>query len=195
VSATGDSSRASHYVSDTLYRDLIAQFSDWRRDDRLVSDPAERDRFRGLIEREARLLDEQRFEEWLALFADECIYWAPATPHGGDPRREVAVIFDDRRNMEGRVFRLKSGYAWSQVPASRTAHLVGNVEVFAAEDDAHRMVRSTFLVHEFRDGEMRLLSGWCGHRFGFRHGRWEILVKQVNLLNCDQPIRNLSVVL
>jgi benzoate/toluate 1,2-dioxygenase beta subunit len=67
--------------------------------------------------------------------------------------------------------------------------------VFQAGDDAHRMVRSTFHLHEFREGEMRLLSGWCGHRFAFRHGRWDILVKQVNLINCDQPIRNLSVIL
>ena len=190
-----DPARTSHYVTDALYRELMTQFSDWRRDERAVLDPVERDRFRMLLEREARLLDEARFEEWLGMYAGECIYWAPATPDGGDPRREVAVMFDDRRRMEDRVFRLRSGYAWSQTPASRTTRMVANVELFESDSDAFRMVRSNFLLHEFRDGEMRMLSGWYGHRFVLRNGQWEILVKQVNLLNCDQPIRNLSIIL
>jgi hypothetical protein len=40
-------------------------------------------------------------------------YWVPATPQGGDPRREVAILFDDRRRMEDRIYRLRTGYAWS----------------------------------------------------------------------------------
>jgi benzoate/toluate 1,2-dioxygenase beta subunit len=39
------------------------------------------------------------------------------------------------------------------------------------------------------------LSGWTGHRFVRHNARWEIQVKQVNLLECDQSIRNPSIVL
>ena len=77
-----DPSHSSYYVNDALYQRLIESFADWQRDDRAIADPAERDHFRLLIEREARLLDELKFDEWLALYAPECIYWVPATPAG-----------------------------------------------------------------------------------------------------------------
>jgi benzoate/toluate 1,2-dioxygenase beta subunit len=190
-----DPSRSSYYVSDEFYRDLIAHFTDWQHDDRAVADPVERERFRMLLEREARLLDQLRYEDWLALYAPECIYWVPATPNAGDPRREVAVMFDDRRRLEDRVYRLRTGFAWSQAPASRTVRLITNVEVFAADSDAVRMVRSNFLITEFWGDETRLLSGWTGHRCIEQDGRWLIQAKQVNLLECDQSIRNPSIVL
>ena len=126
-----DPSRSSHYVNDALYRELIANFTDWQDDARAVSDPAVRDEFRQLIEREARLLDQLRYEDWLKMYTAECIYWVPSTPQAGDPRREISVMFDDRRRLEDRIYRLRTGFAWSQAPASRTVRLITNVEVFA----------------------------------------------------------------
>jgi 3-phenylpropionate/cinnamic acid dioxygenase small subunit len=190
-----DPSRSSFYISDDFYRDLIANFTDWQRDENAVADPVERERFRMLLEREARLLDQLRYEDWLTLYAPECVYWVPATPNAGDPRREVAVMFDDRRRLEDRVYRLRTGFAWSQAPASRTVRLISNVEVFATGDDTVRMVRSNFLISEFWGDEIRLLSGWTGHRCVAQDGRWLIQAKQVNLLECDQSIRNPSIVL
>ena len=99
---------------------LVDDFTDWQRDDLAVTDPAERDRFRMLVEREARLLDQLDFDHWLAMYVPECIYWVPGTPNAGDPRREIAISFDDRRRMEDRIYRLRTGYAWSQAPKSRT---------------------------------------------------------------------------
>ena len=190
-----DPSRTSHYVSDALYRDLIANFSDWQRDERAIADPAVRDLFRMLLEREARLLDQLRYEDWLAMLARECIYWVPSTPNAGDPRREIAVMFDDRRRLEDRVYRLRTGFAWSQAPASRTVRLITNVEVFATDSEGVRMVRSNFLITEFWGDETRILSGWYGYRFVQQDGRWQIQAKQVNLLECDQCIRNPSIIL
>ena len=86
-----DPSLTSYYITDAFYRELVESFTDWQRDELSISDPAERDRFRALLEREARLLDQLRLDEWLGLFAPECVYWVPATPEGGDPRREVAI--------------------------------------------------------------------------------------------------------
>jgi len=139
-----------------------------------------------LLEREARLLDEARFEEWLGLFAPQCAYWIPARPGAGDPRREVAVAFDDRRRLEDRIYRLRTGSAWSQAPASRTVRLVTNIEVFE-----NSMARSNFLISEFRSGETRRWAGWCGYRLK----DCKIEVKQVNLLDCDQNLRNPSLLL
>jgi 3-phenylpropionate/cinnamic acid dioxygenase small subunit len=57
------------------------------------------------------------------------------------------------------------------------------------------MVRSNFLITEFWDNETRLLSGWCGHRIVRESDGWKIVAKQVNLIECDQCIRNPSIIL
>ena len=196
-----DPSRTSHYVTDALYAALMAQFTDWQRDDRAITDTIVRDACRQLVEREARLLDQLLYEDWLGLYARECIYWVPGTPvgtpGGRDPRREITVTFEDRRRLEDRIYRLRTGYAWSQAPASRTVRMISNVEVFAAEPASAsvRMVRSNFLISEFWGDETRTLTGWTGHRLVERGGRWEIDAKQVNLIDCDQCIRNPSIIL
>jgi 3-phenylpropionate/cinnamic acid dioxygenase small subunit len=177
------------YVDDRFYSDLVASFSDWQRPELEIRDPAVRDECRALLEREARLLDEGRFSDWLALYAEECVVWVPAAEKAGDPRREVTVFFDDRRRLEDRIYRLGTGKAWSQVPPSRTVRMVSNVEVFRAGDK--RMVRSNLLISEFRAGETRLLSAWCAHRIA--GGRIE--AKQVNLIDRDQNLRNPSILL
>src|SRR6516225_291547 len=184
-----DPARSSYYVGDALYRELIANFSDWQDDARALTDATVRDEFRRLLEREARLLDRLRYDEWLAMYAPECIYWVPSTPNAGDPRREIAVMFDDRRRLEDRIYRMRTGFAWSQAPASRTVRLTTNVEVFATARGDTRMLRSNFLISEFWGDETRVLTGWAGHRVMRDGSGWKIEAKQVNLIDCDQSIR------
>jgi 3-phenylpropionate/cinnamic acid dioxygenase small subunit len=162
-----DPSRSSYYISDALYRDLIANFSEWQDDALAVTDVFVRDEFRQLLEREARLLDQLRYDEWLAMYAPECVYWVPSTPNRGDPRREIAIMFDDRRR----------------------------VEVFSTACADKRMLRSNFLISEFWGDETRQLTGWAGHRVARGEGGWKITAKQVNLIECDQSIRNPSIIL
>src|ERR1700732_83393 len=192
---THDPSLSSYYVSDALYPELVESFPDWLRDGLAIAEPSQRDRFRMLIEREARLLDQLRFDEWLSMYAPECIYWVPGTPEAGDPRREITISFDDRRRMEDRIYRLRTGYAWSQAPKSRTVRMISNVEVFSTQQSSIRMVRSNFLISEFRVDGTRFLSGWCGHRFIESAHAWQIRVRQVNLIDCDQNLRYPSIVL
>src|SRR5216683_1916129 len=190
ATAALDPSRSSYYVNDALYRELIENFSDWQDDARAIVDLATRDQFRMLLEREARLLDQLRYDDWLAMYAAECIYWVPSTPAAGDPRREISVMFDDRRRLEDRIYRMRTGFAWSQAPASRTVRLVTNVEVFTTARDDTRMVRSNFLISEFWGDETRVLTGWAGHRIVRGASGWKIEAKQVNLINCDQSSGN-----
>lgn len=194
--ADTDPAKSSYYVGDEFYQALVDAFTDWTRDDRAIADAALRESCRRFLEREARYLDEGRSDDWLALFAPECAYWIPGTVKRGDPRREIAFAFHDRRQLEDRMFRLHTGYAWSQAPASRTVRMVSNAEAFTTDVPEIVMVRSTFLVVEFRDGDMRNWAGWSGHRLE-RAGDddWRILAKQVNLIDCDQNIRNPSITL
>jgi len=190
-----DPSRSSFYIDDDFYRDLVDGFTDWQTDTAEITDPAQRDACRNLLEREARYLDDCRFDDWLGMFAPHCLYWVPASKNGGDPRHEVAVAFDDRRRLEDRVFRLTSPYAWSQQPVSRTSRLVSNVAVFGTDDPDIVMTRASFLISEFQAGDYRSWAGWYGHRLHWTGDCWEFLVKQGNLINYDQNLRNPSIIL
>ena len=73
--------------------------------------------------------------------------------------------------------------------------LVSNLEAYLTDDQAIVMLRSNFVISEFRAGETRIWSGWTGHRLRRRDEGWEVLVKQVNLIDHDQNIRNPSIIL
>src|SRR6202049_5396612 len=179
--AKPDPSRSSHYVNHALYRALLENFSNGQETARAVTDVAVRDESPRLIEREAPLLDQLRHEDWLAMYAAECIYWVPSTPGAGDPRREISVMFDDRRRLEDRIYRMRTGFAWSQAPASRTVRMIANVEVFSTARDDTRMIRSNFLISEFWGDETRVLTGWAGHRVVRDASGWKIEAKQAHL--------------
>src|ERR1700739_2546463 len=51
---------------------------------------------------EARLLDESKFDDWLALFTADAWYWVPSEPDQRDPQQTVSLIYDDRRLLEAR---------------------------------------------------------------------------------------------
>ena len=190
-----DPSRTSFYVGNEFYQTLTESFKDWQIDRLEVTDLVLRDTCRMLLEKEARLLDQNRLDDWLRLYVPECVYWVPATEPAGDPRTEIAVCFDDRRRIEDRIFRLQNEFAWSQQPRSRTARLISNVEVFSTENKNILMLRATFLVTEFQAGDKRTYSGWYGHKIRYENDKWNIVAKQVNLINCDQNLRNLSIIL
>ena len=144
-----------------------------------------------LLHREARLLDGGEFEAWLRLFARECAYWIPATHPAGDPRREVTQEFHDRRRLEDRVARIRTGHAYSQIPPTRTSHLLANLEV-AAVDPSELRARTSFAIHTYRMGVHRTLAGWCGYALVREDGEWKIQLKQINLIDADEGQENNS---
>jgi len=62
-------------------------------------------------------------------------------------------------------------------------------------DDNIVMTRSSFLSSEFHAGDYPTWAGWYGHRLRRSGDGWEILVKQVNLIDYDQNLRNPSITL
>ena len=190
-----DPSQTSYYVGDDFYQSLVDSYSNWQTDESEVTDPELRNIFGMLLEKEARLLDQNCLNDWLTLYVPECIYWVPATPDGGDPRTEIAVCFDDRRRIEDRIYRLQNEFAWSQQPISRTSRIISNISAFRTGESDTVMLRSTFLTTEFQAGDKRTYTGWYGHKIKLKNDGWKISVKQVNLIDCDQNLRNLSIIL
>ena len=141
---------------------------------------------------EARLLDEARFDEWLALFTPDAQYWVPSEPNQESPHDTVSLMYDDRRLLETRVRRLASPRIHSQEPRSRTSRIVANVTVEETGPD-HVMLRSKLMLIEFRRNEQRLFGGTCLHRLVRRDGNFRIRLKRVDLVNCDAPLDGLVV--
>lgn len=188
-----DTSRWSFHVDDRYYDALRAPVeayaADWP-----PYDAAGLAKISCFLTREARLLDEARFNDWLSLFTADCLYWVPVTPGSGDPRREVSHAFDDRRRLEDRVYWLRTGLAYCQIPQSRTRRLVGNVEARDSDDGSTVLVRSNFVVTEFRAGASRVLAGWYGHVLVPADDGYRIRLKQVNLLDSEHGHENLTLV-
>jgi 3-phenylpropionate/cinnamic acid dioxygenase small subunit len=152
---------------------------------------------------EARLLDEGKFDDWLALFTPEAWYWVPSEPDQADPVETVSLIYDDRRLLETRVRRLASPRMYSQEPRSRTSRIVTNVTIeesplsalprLRGRDGWGCTVRSKFMMIEYRREQQRLFGGTALHRLVQAAGRIMIAWKRVNLVNCDAPLDGITV--
>ena len=70
--------------------------------------------------------------------------------------------------------------------------LITNVEVL--DTAPHRLVRSNFVIYEYRAGVHRTYAGWYGHALERFDDRWRIAVKQVNLLDSEQGHENLTII-
>ncbi|MEX0729799.1 MAG: aromatic-ring-hydroxylating dioxygenase subunit beta [Aquisalimonadaceae bacterium] len=141
------------------------------------------------LHREAALLDEGKFEDWLELFAEDARYWMP-TAMDDDAGVGTPLVYDDRSSLEDRVSRLRNRNFHAQVPRSRTLHFTSNVFVEDAEEGAR--VLSNFILYEFRLSEQRTFAGRCEHTLRHEVGAWKIARKKIWLLNRDQPLRNLT---
>jgi ethylbenzene dioxygenase subunit beta len=141
---------------------------------------------------EARLLDEGRFDEWLALFTDDAWYWVPSQPDQPSPRETISLIYDDRRLLETRVRRLMSPRIYSQEPRSRTSRIVANltIEETAA---AGCTVRSKFQLLEYRRNVQIPYAGTSWHRLVRAGDAVRIAWKRVDLVNCDAALPGLLV--
>jgi 3-phenylpropionate/cinnamic acid dioxygenase small subunit len=142
---------------------------------------------------EARLLDEARFDEWLALFSEDACYWVPSEPDQASPRDTISLIYDDRRLLETRVRRLASPRIYSQEPRSRTSRIVTNVSLLEPGADGGALVRSKFVLIEYRREQQRLFGGTYFHRLIVRDGGIRIAMKRVDLVNCDAPMDGLVI--
>jgi 3-phenylpropionate/cinnamic acid dioxygenase small subunit len=143
---------------------------------------------------EARLLDEGRFDEWLALFTDDAWYWVPSQPNQASPRDTFSLMYDDRRLLETRVRRLASPRIYSQEPRSRTSRMIGNVTIEELDEGRNAVtVRSKFQLLEYRRENQRIFAGTNQHRLVAGGGAIRIAWKRVDLLNCDAPHEGLAV--
>jgi benzoate/toluate 1,2-dioxygenase beta subunit len=157
-----------------------------------------RSRVESFLYLEARLMDEGRYGEWLALFTDDCNYWIPSNSDNADPQREVSILFCDRPMLEAYVRRLAGGRAFAQSPMSRLRRVVGNVEIDEAQStDAGFDVElmANFVLVEIRCNTQRLHAGQSRYRLAVSDRAIAIRSKQVNLVGIDEPQESITFLL
>jgi 3-phenylpropionate/cinnamic acid dioxygenase small subunit len=164
--------------------------------------------------REARLLDERRFHEWLELFTEDVRYWMAGRrnryPKSSkaiamlDPDRyavedstedvELAILDEDKHTLSARVARLDTGMAWAEDPPSRTRHLLANIEVETGSAGSELKVRANFIVYRSRsETEQDFYVGARRDVLRLVDGAWKIANRKLIL---DQNVllaKNVSI--
>jgi len=146
-----------------------------------------------LIAYEAALLDERRWDEWLALLVPDCEYWVPTwiaeDELASDPRRHLShIYYASRAPLEDRIARIRSGRAAAVVPLRRSAHVMANILVESCAPERIE-TRSSMTCHNFDPhGEtVDVLFGWTRHSLLLTESGWRIARKKTVLLNDTMP--------
>jgi 3-phenylpropionate/cinnamic acid dioxygenase small subunit len=164
--------------------------------------------------REARLLDERRFHEWLELLSEDIRYWMPVRsnryPKASkaisilDSNRyaeeelakedELAILDETKETLARRIARLDTGMAWAEDPPSRTRHLIANIEVEPGESESEVKVYSNFIVYRNRgETEQDFYVGGRQDVLRKVNGTWKIAHRKIIL---DQNVllaKNVSI--
>jgi 3-phenylpropionate/cinnamic acid dioxygenase small subunit len=152
--------------------------------------------------REARLLDERQFQQWLELFTDDVHYWMPMRTNRYPISSKAISILDGSRYEEGelskegelaildetkdsltrRIARLNTGMAWAEDPPSRTRHFVANVEVYPGDTQSELKVYSNFIMYRTRgETEQDLYVGSREDILRKVGGAWKIAYRKIVL--------------
>jgi 3-phenylpropionate/cinnamic acid dioxygenase small subunit len=145
--------------------------------------------------REAELLDERRYEEWLALLADDIRYWMPMRRNVkfGESEHEftragtdIAWFDEGKDTLIRRVRQIQTGIHWAEEPQSRIAHLVSNVMIVEASPsiaEPHEVtVSCRFLIYRNRvETETDLLVGKRGDTLRRVGTDWQIARRTIIL--------------
>ena len=152
-----------------------------------MSDPIQ------LVIREARLLDEKRFDEWYELFAQDGHYWVPASPDQPDPINHNSLAYEDKLLLKLRIERLKQPNAFSQKPGSRCLHVLQAPDVEKA--DGGFIVRTPFMYTETRGDESQRYAATAWHTLVRSSGNLRIQLKKVEILNADAALPSIQLFL
>ena len=145
------------------------------------------------VVREARLIDQQRFDEWLDMYADDAFYWMPLEWNQTDPRLTCSLMYEDKLLLRVRIERLGGARTYSQQPRSRCHHLLQQPSVEQVDRDSGRYtLRTAFHYVETRLDTQTLFAGWATHELLTLEGVLRIRLKRVDLVNCDAAFGNIN---
>jgi len=148
------------------------------------------------IYREARLLDEKRFDEWYELFTEDAYYWVPLSPGQTDPVEHNSLAYEDKLLLKLRIERLKQPTAYSQKPASRCLHVLQVPEVEKSDPAGGEfLTRTAFIYTETRGDESQRYAATAWHTLVRSDAGLRIRLKRVDILNADAALPSIQLFL
>jgi 3-phenylpropionate/cinnamic acid dioxygenase small subunit len=143
--------------------------------------------------REARLLDECKYEDWYECFAEEGFYWVPLSAAQEDGENHNSLAYEDKLLLKLRIERLKHARAFSQQPASRCHHLLQTPEVDVVDVEGNRFITRTQLIYtETRAEEVQQYAVTAWHHLRLEQGTCKIVLKRCDLLNADAMLPSIQ---
>ena len=148
------------------------------------------------IYKEARLLDEKRFDEWYELFTEDAYYWVPLVPGQTDALGHNSLAYEDKLLLKLRIERLKQPNAFSQKPGSRCLHVMQTPEVETSEPGRGEfLTRTPFIYTETRGDESQRYAATAWHTLVATPGGLRIRLKRVDILNADAALPSIQLFL
>ncbi|MDM5212728.1 aromatic-ring-hydroxylating dioxygenase subunit beta [Peribacillus sp. NJ4] len=130
---------------------------------------------------EAQLLDDIEFDDWFDLMHTSLRYQMPVRVNKEGVERpdystDMFTFNDDIELLKLRVDRLKTDYAWAEIPPSRTRRFVSNVRVKDFVEGEKAVVKSYLLIYRSRSTDIQhdLISGERNDEFIFEDGKWKL---------------------
>ena len=137
--------------------------------------------------RQAEILDEKQWDDWLALFSDDAHYWMPAREEQTDGDGVPNIFWEDIHIMKMRIRRNNHPHAHSQAPENRLSHVVSNVIVEDELPNGDIIVRSRFHCAEYLRYTVRQFTGKYRHYLRKTDGGYKIALQRVDLVNREGP--------
>lgn len=152
------------------------------------------------LHREAELIDNGQFEEWLALLTDDIEYRMPLRltrerTSPTDRSEEMQFFWDDRATLELRIRRLRTDFAWAEDPPSRTRHFISNVRIVPGARAGELDVRSYVLIYRNRGDTAahELISGERRDVLRRVDGAWKLARRDVTIDQASLGNQNLAI--
>ena len=141
-----------------------------------------------LLYRQADLLDGKDWQGFIDLFANDGVYWMPASPEQATGDGVPSIFYEDRNLMSVRMARLQHPRAWSQKTAWGTNHVVSNVVIERDDRRSGEVVaRSRFHMMEFRNDVSRHFAGSYIHHLKRAGASYRIKLQRVDMVNAQGP--------
>ncbi|HZS69619.1 MAG TPA: aromatic-ring-hydroxylating dioxygenase subunit beta [Burkholderiales bacterium] len=148
------------------------------------------------VKHEARLIDEKRFDEWYELFTEDAHYWVPAVHGQTDPLLQNSLAYEDKLLLKLRIERLKSPLAYSQRPASRCLHVLQEPDIERSDHErGEYLTRTPFIYTETRVDDSQRYAATAWHTLVWSDDGLRILLKRVDILNCDAMLPSIQLFL